>query len=300
MRPGIDPKVDYAFKRLFGSEGNVALLVHLLNAVLQPPPGEEVVHLKLLNPFNEKETLGDKLSVVDVKAHDQRDRQFTIEMQMLAQWFFPDRGLYYWAKLHQQQMQEADDYRALAPTISVFFLNGALFPSLPGHHHTFRLWDETHQATFSAQLAIHLLELPRFDLPAEQLASPLDVWCYFLRHGEQLDTGSLPPPLNIPPIHQALEVLNVFTQDDHERERYEARLKMRRDAYTALADALDQGIEKGIETGIEKGELIGRIRSCQRWLRLPVAPRDELRKLSLPELTSLTEQLEKQALPPAP
>jgi hypothetical protein len=33
---GIDPKVDYAFKRLFGREQNVALLISLLNAVLQP------------------------------------------------------------------------------------------------------------------------------------------------------------------------------------------------------------------------------------------------------------------------
>ncbi|MBI4861517.1 MAG: PD-(D/E)XK nuclease family transposase, partial [Candidatus Riflebacteria bacterium] len=37
MRLGIDPKVDFAFKWLFGSEANKPLLVHLLHAVLQLP-----------------------------------------------------------------------------------------------------------------------------------------------------------------------------------------------------------------------------------------------------------------------
>jgi hypothetical protein len=59
MVPGIDPKIDYAFKRVFGREQNKPLLIHLLNAVLQPPPAGRVVSLEILNPFNEKEALDD-------------------------------------------------------------------------------------------------------------------------------------------------------------------------------------------------------------------------------------------------
>jgi hypothetical protein len=33
MVPGIDPKVDIVFKRLFGTEANADLLIDLLNAV---------------------------------------------------------------------------------------------------------------------------------------------------------------------------------------------------------------------------------------------------------------------------
>ena len=36
MIPGIDPKVDYAFKKLFAIQANVPLLLDLLNAVLKP------------------------------------------------------------------------------------------------------------------------------------------------------------------------------------------------------------------------------------------------------------------------
>ena len=38
MVPGIDPKVDIVFKRLFGTEPNADLLIDLLNAVLAFPP----------------------------------------------------------------------------------------------------------------------------------------------------------------------------------------------------------------------------------------------------------------------
>jgi predicted transposase/invertase (TIGR01784 family) len=204
--------------------------------------------------------------------------------------FFPQRALYYWAKFHQQQMQEGDDYRNLRPTVSVCFVNRSLFPQLPGYHHTFRLLDGTQRQALTDDLAIHVPELPRLALTAEELASPLDVWCYFLRHGESLDSDCLPPPLDIPPIHQALEVLRVLTQSDRERERYEARRKFQRDQYTLLAEARDQGLEQGRA----QGELIGRIHAYQRLGKRPLTPREELLAAPLPELARLAEELERQ------
>jgi hypothetical protein len=70
VRPEIDPKVDYAFKKLFGSESNTDLLSDVLHAVLQPPADRRFVELAILNPFNEKDTTEDKLSVLDIKARD--------------------------------------------------------------------------------------------------------------------------------------------------------------------------------------------------------------------------------------
>ena len=35
MIPGMDPKVDYVFKKVFGSESNLDLLRHLLEAYLR-------------------------------------------------------------------------------------------------------------------------------------------------------------------------------------------------------------------------------------------------------------------------
>src|SRR5262249_2441566 len=79
MVPQVDHKVDYAFKRLFGREPNRALSIHLLNAVLEPPSTARVVALDLLNPFNDKDHLDDKLSILDIKARDQSGWQFNVE-----------------------------------------------------------------------------------------------------------------------------------------------------------------------------------------------------------------------------
>ena len=71
MRHPIDPKIDCVFKALLGAESNRALLIHFLNAMLGNALPEPVVEVRILNPYNEREFLADKLSVVDVKACDQ-------------------------------------------------------------------------------------------------------------------------------------------------------------------------------------------------------------------------------------
>jgi predicted transposase/invertase (TIGR01784 family) len=139
MIPGIDPKVDYVFKKLFGSESNVSLLLSLLDAVLKSPPEQRLVELEILNPFNDKETLDDKLSILDIKARDSLGRQYNVEMEMAGSRIYPQRVLYYWAVLHGQQLHEGDDYSVLKPTISINFLNSVLFPDVLEHHLSFQL-----------------------------------------------------------------------------------------------------------------------------------------------------------------
>src|SRR5436190_20660815 len=125
---GIDPKVDYAFKHLLGRESTRPILIDVLDKVLDPAPGHHIQDIELLNPFNAKEALDDKLSILDIKARDQAGRQFNVEMQMLDRGYYDKRILYYWAKLHQQQLHEGGEYAKLKPTISINFLNYVLFP----------------------------------------------------------------------------------------------------------------------------------------------------------------------------
>jgi len=68
---GINPTVDYAFKHLLGRESTRPILIDVLESVLQPAPGRHIRDLELLNPFNPKEALDDKLSILDIKARDQ-------------------------------------------------------------------------------------------------------------------------------------------------------------------------------------------------------------------------------------
>src|SRR5690349_5972365 len=165
---GIDPKVDYAFKHLFGREATRPILINLLDNVLNPASGQHIRDIELLNPFNPKEALDDKLSILDIKARDQAGRQFNIEMQMLAFRYYERRILYYWAKLHQQQLHEGHDYLEIKPTLSISLLDHVRFPEVRDHHLSFRLLETNHRLTFTGDLEFHLFELPKFTKSAAE------------------------------------------------------------------------------------------------------------------------------------
>src|SRR5260370_26937354 len=159
---GITPTVDYAFKHLFGRDTTRPILINVLDSVLNPAPGHHIQDIDLLNPFNPKEALDDKLSILDIKARDQSGRQFNVEMQMLAYRYYEKRILYYCARLHQQQLREGQDYLELKPTISISFLDHVLFPQAPDYHLRFRLLEEAHHFPFTEDMEFHILELPKF------------------------------------------------------------------------------------------------------------------------------------------
>ena len=117
----IDPKVDYAFKRIFGGQANASILVHLLNAVLTRTILRTIAEVDIVNPFNEKEALDDKLSIVDIKARDELGDWYSIEMQMIAVRAYQDRVLYSWAKIFGDQLAEGEPYWNLRPKISISF-----------------------------------------------------------------------------------------------------------------------------------------------------------------------------------
>jgi predicted transposase/invertase (TIGR01784 family) len=286
---GVTPTVDYAFKHVFGRESTVSILISVVDSVLAPTPGHRLLDLTLLNPFNPKEALDDKLSILDIKARDQSGRQFNIEMQMLAYRYYEKRILYYAAKLHQQQLHEGEDYLQLQPTVSISFLDHVLFPKVNDYHLCFRLLEERQYFPFTGDLEFHILELPKFTKSADELTTELDIWLYFLRHAEKMDTEALPAALAQHPLaKRAVEELKMLAQTDVDRERYEARRKAQMDYNTGLKVARLEGRE---------AEKIHTIHLLERLLHRSETPSEELSQHSLEELSHLVDQLLAQMSP---
>jgi predicted transposase/invertase (TIGR01784 family) len=218
---------------------------------------------------------------------------------------YEKRILYYGCKLHQQQLHEGDDYLELKPTISISFLNHVLFPETPAYHLRFLLRDREHELLLTDNLEFHLLELPKFNKTVDELVTVLDLWLYFLRHGETMDREKLPPVIaNNPLLVRAWEELKMLAQNDLELERYEARRKAQLDYITGLKVARLEGIEEGEIIGRQEGEKIGRqegekigqvlgkIHLCERLLQRPETPAEHLASMTLEELTRLAEELQ--------
>lgn len=146
---------------------------------MRPAAGGQIANLHLLNPFNDKEAPDDKTSVLDIKPRDESGRQFNVEMQMLAYGAFPERALYYWARLHQSQLRKGKDFRLIRPTIAVCFVNTPLFPEIDDFHLVFELRERKRRTLFTDQIAVHILELTKFNKTADELKTPLDRWLFF-------------------------------------------------------------------------------------------------------------------------
>jgi hypothetical protein len=80
---GIDPKIDFVFKRLFGDDRRALLLIDLLNAVVWLPAGKRISQIEILNPTLERDHLHDKLSILDVKVRDEVNRHFLLETELV-------------------------------------------------------------------------------------------------------------------------------------------------------------------------------------------------------------------------
>ena len=96
----ISPRVDLAFKKIFGVEENKDLLISLINSIVSQD--DQVSDITLLNPYNPKNFRQDKLSILDVKATNQDGKRFNIEIQISDEADYDKRALYYWAKLYTE------------------------------------------------------------------------------------------------------------------------------------------------------------------------------------------------------
>ena len=76
----ITPRVDIAFKKIFGVEENKDLLISLINSIVSDE--DQILEATLLNPYNPKNFRNDKLSILDIKAKGDNGRRFNIEIQI--------------------------------------------------------------------------------------------------------------------------------------------------------------------------------------------------------------------------
>lgn len=247
----INPRVDLAFKKIFGTEGNKDLLISLINSIV----GEEdqVVDITLLNPYNQKNFKNDKLSILDIKAEGSDGKKFNIEIQITDEADYDKRALYYWAKLYGDQLKESEDYSKLEKVIGIHILNFTSIPKSEKYHNAFSITEKETGLHYFKQLELHTIELKKFtdQLGKEfedigsKIQTSLDLWSAFLTRNDLLSTAKLSRDLDDAPIKKAIEVLNVMNFSKEEREAYEDHLKWLRIEANSLKKAEEKGVEKG-------------------------------------------------------
>ena len=121
MAEYINPRVDWAFKRIFGTEDTKECLITFLNGVFE---GEFVIkdvkHLKTEQTRHQKRERG---VIFDVACVTDDGRHIIVEMQKKEQRYFVDRALYYSAKAIVEQAKPGEWDFHLTPVYTVCFMD---------------------------------------------------------------------------------------------------------------------------------------------------------------------------------
>lgn len=243
MKHPIDPKIDCVFKALLGAEHNRRLLIHFLNAILASELPAPIAEVEILNPYNEREFLDDKLSIVDVKARDSAGRFYQIEIQVLNVPDLPARIFYGWADLYSAQLRGGDGYDQLRPTYAIWLLGQTLRPRITEAIHRFRLRDDQGRSLVDHG-GIWLLELSKCQV--ERVKTELERWLKFFIEGERLDDERLPDWMETEEMRQAMNTLRQFSEKERDYHAYQARqnyLRQQRSIQRHL-ETLSAGIER--------------------------------------------------------
>ncbi len=224
MKHQIDPTVDCVFKALLGDEKHKNLLIHFLNAVLEPPDEERISEVIILDPYNEREFESDRLSIVDVKAKDGADNRYQIEIQALVHPALPARILYTWSTIYHSLIGRGESFSLLTPVISIWLLKDSLFAETEDFHLPFTVWNLKNKITLINHFAVHVLQLPKWKMSGHTCTEK-DRWLYLFREGRNLDADSPPEILDTEEMRQAMGIIKDFSENQKNYLRYQSRLE---------------------------------------------------------------------------
>ncbi len=243
MRGLLDPKMDFVFKNIFGSEKHPNILISFLNATLKPK--DLITEVEIKNTDLNKGYIEDKFSRLDVKATTSNDEIINIEIQLKNEYNMIKRSLYYWSKLYSEQLNEGEDYSLLKRTICINILNFKYLKTRM-FHSVYRMKEIHTNEELSDIEEIHFIEIPKLEDGSDE-KDMLVAWIEFLKNPESEKVRSL--EMSVDEIREAKDELIKMSNDDTQRELYEMRAKTLRDKISALNEAERKGIKKGREEG---------------------------------------------------
>ncbi|MFP4009291.1 MAG: Rpn family recombination-promoting nuclease/putative transposase [Spirulinaceae cyanobacterium] len=248
----INPKTDYALKKIFGSEESKNILKSFLNALIYD--GEAVIEdLEIINPNLPPELQGLKDTYLDVKAKLNDGTIVIIKMQVLNVQSFGKRVLFNAAKTYAFQLQSGEGYRMLKPVIALTLTDFEMFPSRE-HYVSRYIYREKSDSSLYPENEIELVfvELPKFAKELNQLETITEKWIYFIKSARSLT--EIPDNMdNIPELNQAFVIANQANLTREELEDIERREMFIYDQQGAVALGREEGRQQGLEEGREEG-----------------------------------------------
>lgn len=253
----INPKIDFAFKKIFGSEDSKDILISFLNSLIYEAR-PVIQDLEIINPYLAPKIRGIKETYLDIKAkvrdgESKEESTVIIEMQVLNVEGFEKRILYNAAKSYSTQLTSGQGYQLLNPVIALTITDFVMFHELDSVTSKFILKEKDFLIDYPIyDIELIFVELPKFQKSELELDSNIDKWLYFLNNARTLQ--DVPDSMeDIPEFQKAFYIANQANLSLDELEDQEKSEIFIQDQRGAITKAIRQGLEEGLQQGLQEG-----------------------------------------------
>lgn len=178
----LKPLNDFIFGKTFGEKGDEEQLLSLLNAILAKTRHKKLVKIEIVEHRTfSAEIIGDKTSILDIRAIAEDGTRINIEVQLRDYGNMDRRSLFYWSREFASSLDKGEDYSLLANVIAINIVNFEAV-EVDDFHTVFHLWEDTHRdCMLTDALEIHFIDVKKFnDLPKKDIENDsLHRWLTF-------------------------------------------------------------------------------------------------------------------------
>ena len=284
--------VDYAFKRVFGRNGNEGILKDFLESILDI----EIKDITIQNPEIPKNMRDSKIGILDVRAEINGKEIIEVEMQVQNQYNIDKRSPIYITKIYSDQLKEGDSYVKVKKVAVINILNFNYYER-NSYHSVGRMKFENSKENekvdmgyileeqyVTDDLEMHFIELPKFRKKNPDISNKLDQWLWLICGEEEKIKMAKNENEKIKEAKSELEKLEMSAED---RELYELRLKAIRDEINIR----ESGYTDGMKDGEEKGKKQKSIEIAKNMLKkqIPLELIEELTGISQSEIDKIKD-----------
>ena len=241
---------DYVFKRIFGKGGNEKILKSLLEAILKI----NIQKIELKNPEIPKETINEKLSILDIKAEINDNTMIDIELQVGNTVDIERRLVVYNAKMIAGEIKVSEKYQKAKDTIVICIINDNVVKRNAYLSLAMLKYEKTEEIRYvnigyeeedeylTDMVKYYIIELPKFKKKKPKVADLLEKWLYVIGGDQKMMEEYKKENEE---IKEAIEQLKEMSADEYERELYEIRERSRLTYNTEMYEARRKGLVEG-------------------------------------------------------
>lgn len=280
-----DPRGDRLFKHIFHNRPGP--LMSLLNSFL--PLEHPIVEIEYLPEELHEDSPDGRLSILDVRCHDTRGRQFIVEMQLQQTSFLLHRLVWNAARVLMRQLEKGSRFEALQPVYTLCLLEPHLVSQSTDWVHHYDTRSLTPEAPIMPGLHFTIVELRKWMKKGTFDKRDIrDGWMTFFHKPDTMKDIYTPEEQQ-----EYDEIFQAVKAWDLSRYSYKELCIMDRKVYDymthesfvhyyytegkkagmevgfqqGLEQGLEQGREQGLREGLEQGLEQGRQEGAKEWSR---------------------------------